>query len=419
MEDNHFTFLGYREYRLRRGPRADRLVPVPRSGLGIMRPRAGRKPKPIVLTGEMRAFARSTEPLIITKANSVATVHRSTYLDYVGIKTFDANGRVTGERSASSACGPRRPTARAPHEIPVLRHKVQRVIDHFRLNPSSHDHKALVHALETFPRDELFQATIPDLVRMVRGIVNLYERAQVRLFVRRDPFRRFYSCLVYVPRDRYNTQARERIEKLALEAFGGVAIESQVTLSESVLARLHMLVRTPTGAEYGADAVELERRITETVRTWQDQLKDALLDVHGEAEALRLNRVWSDAFPAAYQEDTPFDVAVDDIDSLETRRRPPWRPAHGPVPARRPAAAQGAVQAAAQGPSDPDLRRAAHDREPRPQADQRAAVRSRNRDGLLLDPGLRARAPPRRQHRPGERRPPLQATFAKVWTRRG
>jgi glutamate dehydrogenase len=316
MEDNHFTFLGYREYRLRRGPREDRLVPVPRSSLGIMRPRAGRKPKPVVLAGEVRTFARSTEPLIITKANSIATVHRSTYLDYVGIKTFDAKGRVSGERRflglwTSSAY------SKSPNEIPVLRHKIQRVIDHFRLNPASHDHKALVHALETFPRDELFQATIPDLVRMVRGIVNLYERAQVRLFVRRDPFGRFYSCLVYVPRDRYNTQARERIEKLALEAFGGVAIESQVTLSESVLARLHMLVRTPTGADDGADAVELERRITETVRTWQDQLKDALLDVHGEAEALRLNRVWSDAFPAAYQEDAPFDVAVDDIDSLE------------------------------------------------------------------------------------------------------
>jgi glutamate dehydrogenase len=135
----------------------------------------------------------------------------------------------------------------------------------------------------------------------VRGIVNLYERAQVRLFVRRDPFRRFYSCLVYVPRERYNTQARQRIERLALDAFGGTAIESQVTLSESVLARLHMLVRTPAGDDQGVDAVELERRITETVRTWQDLLKDALLDARGEAEALRLSRDWADAFPAAYQ----------------------------------------------------------------------------------------------------------------------
>ncbi len=316
MEDNHFTFLGYREYRLKRGPRQDRLVPVSRSGLGIMRAKAARKPKPIVLTGEVRAFARSAETLIITKANAIATVHRSTYLDYIGVKTYDAAGSVTGERRfiglwTSTAY------SRSPGEIPVLRHKVQRVVDHFGLKPTSHDHKALVHALETFPRDELFQATIPDLVRIVRGIVNLYERAQVRLFVRRDVFRRFYSCLVYVPRDRYNTQARERIEKLALEAFGGLAIESQVTLSESVLARLHMLVRTPTDSNAGVDAVELERRITETVRTWQDQLKDSLLDARGEAEALRLHRAWGEAFPAAYQEDTTLEVAVGDIAALE------------------------------------------------------------------------------------------------------
>ncbi len=316
MEGDHFTFLGYREYRLQRGPRQDRLVPVPRSGLGILRPRAGHKAKTIVLSGEIREFARSRDPLIITKANSVATVHRSTYLDYVGVKTFDAKGNVTGERRflglwTSSAY------SHGPSEIPVLRHKVQRVIDHFHLKPSSHDHKALVHALDTFPRDELFQATLPDLIRIVRGIVNLYERAQVRLFVRRDPFRRFYSCLIYVPRDRYNTQARKRIEKLSLEAFGGVAIESQVTLSESVLARLHLLVRTPPGADQGVEAVELERSIAETVRTWQDQLKDALLDARGEAEALQLFRTWGDAFPAAYQEDMPFEAAVDDIALLE------------------------------------------------------------------------------------------------------
>ena len=131
MEDNHFTFLGYREYRLRRGPRRDRLVPVPRSGLGIMRPRAARKPKTIVLTGDVRTFARSAEPLIITKANSIATVHRSTYLDYIGVKTYDAAGNVTGERRfiglwTSSAY------SRSPGEIPVLRHKIQRVVGHFR-----------------------------------------------------------------------------------------------------------------------------------------------------------------------------------------------------------------------------------------------------------------------------------------------
>ncbi len=316
MEDNHFTFLGYREYRLRRGARRDMLVPIAKSGLGVMRPNRRHRLRSIALTGDIRAFARSAEPLIITKANSIATVHRATYLDYVGIKAFDAAGRVTGERRfiglwTSSAY------SKSPHEIPVLRLKVQRVIDHFGLKPSSHDSKAVAHALETFPRDELFQATIPDLVRIIRGVVNLYERAQVRLFVRRDVFRRFYSCLVFVPRDRYNTQARERIEALAREAFGGLEIESQIQLSESALARLHMLVRTPTDADPGIDAVELERRITDTVRTWQDQLKDALLDAHGEAEALRLFRAWGQAFPAAYQEDSSLDGAVGDIACLE------------------------------------------------------------------------------------------------------
>ncbi|HEY7739211.1 MAG TPA: NAD-glutamate dehydrogenase [Steroidobacteraceae bacterium] len=316
MEDKHFTFLGYREYRLRRGPRRDLLQPVAGSGLGLMRAGRRGRPRSIPLTGEVRDFARSPEPLIITKANSTSTVHRSTYLDYVGFKTFDARGAVTGERRfiglwTSSAY------SRTPHEIPVLRHKVQRVIDHFALPPASHDNKALVHALETFPRDELFQATVPDLVRIVRGVVNLYERSQVRLFVRRDVFRRFYSCLVYVPRDRYNTQARQRIETLAREAFGGHAIESQVQLSESALARLHLLVRTPPQRDAGLDAVELERRITEAVRTWQDRLKDALTEAHGEAEAIRLDRTWGPAFPASYQEDTPFEAAVGDIACLE------------------------------------------------------------------------------------------------------
>ena len=122
-------------------------------------------------------------------------------MDTVGVKRFDAAGQVIGARMfvgllTSVAY------SRSPRGIPVLRHKIQRVMANSGLPPTSHGGKALLHILETFPRDELFQATVPDLVRIVRGIVNLYERAQVRLFVRRDPFRRFYSCLVYVPRDR-------------------------------------------------------------------------------------------------------------------------------------------------------------------------------------------------------------------------
>ncbi len=188
--DNHFTFLGYREYRLERGASTDRLVAVPRTGLGLLSTGPGRpRPRITELRGEVRERAREPALLVVTKANSVSTIHRATYLDYVGIKTFDARGRVTGERrfiglftSATYSANPR--------SIPLLRHKVQRVIDHFGISPVSHDGKALMHVLETHPRDELFQSSVAELVDSFRGIVNLYERRRVRLLLRRDP----YAC---------------------------------------------------------------------------------------------------------------------------------------------------------------------------------------------------------------------------------
>jgi glutamate dehydrogenase len=244
MVASHFTFLGYRRYRLRRGARQDLLVPQAQSGLGILRAsRPGvATPSPTALTGALRREARAARAVLVTKANSRATVHRGSYLDYVGVRTFDARGRVTGEHRflglwTSSAY------ESSPRSIPMLKDKIEAVVGTFNAAAGSHDAKALVHVLETYPRDELFQATVGELVRNVRGIVNLYERAQVRLLARRDPFDRFYSCLVYVPRDRYDSRVRARIEAVLLEEFGGQAVETQVLLSESTLARLYVVVR--------------------------------------------------------------------------------------------------------------------------------------------------------------------------------
>ena len=186
------------------------------------------------------------------------------------------------------------------------------------MSPTSHDGKAVLHVLETYPRDELFQTSIQDLVRIVRGIVNLYERQQVRLFVRRDAFRRFYSCLVYVPRDRYNTQVRQRIEAIVREDFHGAAIESQVQLSDSVLARLHLLVRTDPHDQHRADIARIEERITAAVRTWADGFKDALLARYDEARALQLFTRYASRFSPAYQDDTSAQLAVDDLTVLES-----------------------------------------------------------------------------------------------------
>ena len=245
MEGRHFVFLGYRHYRLQRGRSEDHLVPERASGLGILArtPHDKRRTTATVLRGEVRARAREPELLILTKANATATVHRGELLDYVGVKTFDRRGRVNGEHRF---LGLWTSTAyhSSPRDIPVLRHKVDRVIEHFGLDPASHDGKEVLNVLETYPRDELFQAHVPDLIRIVRGVVNLYERRTVRLLVRRDPYHRFYSCLVYVPRDRYNTEVRERIEAIAREGFGGTGVESQAQISGASHARVHVVVRT-------------------------------------------------------------------------------------------------------------------------------------------------------------------------------
>ena len=326
MVEDHFTFLGYREYELIHGEDADRLQALPDTGLGILR-----RPPPKETTGakllagrEIRRQARSRDLLIITKANSRSTVHRSSYLDYIGVKRFDAEGRVNGEQRflglwTSAAYN------RNPREIPLLRDKLRRVVANSGLRPDSHGGKALTHILDTYPRDELFQNTLAELVRISIGIYSLQERQRTKLFVRRDAFRRFFSCLVFVPRDRYNTQVREHIQDILLEAFDGVGIESTVEMSESSLARVHFIVRTPQGTVPRVQVGAVERRIAEAVRTWADVLRKELVERFGEEEGLALLHEYAEVFPAAYVEDVTPREATFDIERLEAIKSDPRR----------------------------------------------------------------------------------------------
>ncbi|HXZ58934.1 MAG TPA: NAD-glutamate dehydrogenase [Steroidobacteraceae bacterium] len=324
MESRHFVFLGYRHYRLERGRSEDRLVPDVLSSLGVLargRGKGARAPA-TVLRGDMRARARDPELLIVTKANSIATVHRAEYLDYVGVKTFDRRGLVDGEHrflglwTSTAYHG-------SPREIPVLRRKVERVIEHFGLDPASHDGKEVLNVLETYPRDELFQANVPDLIRIVRGVVNLYERRTVRLLVRRDPYHRFYSCLVYVPRDRYNTEVRQRIERVASEGFAGTSVESSAQISGASHARVHVVVRTDPSRHHKPDFAAIEQRIAAAALTWSDRLREVLTRERGEAAGLSLLARYARAFPLAYQDDVAPESVLDDLADLETLRGEP------------------------------------------------------------------------------------------------
>src|ERR671915_308876 len=262
-DEGHFTFLGYREYELVSQRGQDRLRAVADSGLGILR--AGAAKAGSKLSPRARELAREKRVLTLTTANSRATVHRPSYLDYIGVKRFDDAGEVVGERRFLGLYTTAAYKAH-PREVPVVRRKVEAVMAHAALPPGSHAEKALMEILETYPRDELFQIPTDRLYEIAIGILGLGERQRVRLFVRRDEYERFLSCLVFVPRDRFHTRNRERIGEILRETFDAESVDHELRLSESVLARIHYIVRTGRTELDDYDIDKIEARIVEATR---------------------------------------------------------------------------------------------------------------------------------------------------------
>jgi glutamate dehydrogenase len=314
LADDHFTFLGYREYEFVVDGDGAGLEAVPGSGLGILRgdPRSSFKR----LGSEAVELATAPHILVLTKANSRSNVHRPAYLDYVGVKRFGKHGEVVGERrflglytSAAYKSSVR--------DTPFLRNKVQRVLSRAGFPPASHDRKALLEILESYRRDSLFQMASDELFEIAMGILGLGERQRVRLFVRTDALDRFVECLVTIPRDRFNTENRERVGRILIESFGGSHLDWTLQLSESVLARVLYVIHTPDGPPSSFDVREIEARLAEATRAWTDDLRTALVQEHGEDRGLKLHRRYDRAFPPAYRSDWPARYAISDIEQIE------------------------------------------------------------------------------------------------------
>ena len=339
MEGAHFVFLGYRYLRLERGRSTDLLVADRRSGLGILRAGSTVAAADETLQGELRDAMRSSKPLIITKSPCRSTVHRAGHLDHLAVKDFDARGRVRGEHRFLGLW-----TATAyfasPGEIPVVRRKVAEVIERFGLDPRSHDGKAVLAVLETWPRDELFQSSPAELVEFVRGVVNLYDRQTTRLMVRHDALGRFWSCMVFVPRDRYTTEARLRIEHILLKYLAGESLESQVQIALSNHARVHVTVRGGVTTLARNRLQELETAIAESVATWADHLGFALQRNLPAAEAARLAARHAQRFPANYQSEVAPQDALFDIEAMEALTA---RPDESQLRLHRPTGAAGQI----------------------------------------------------------------------------
>ncbi|KAI3596527.1 NAD-specific glutamate dehydrogenase, large form [Cupriavidus necator H850] len=318
MMDDHFTFLGQRDYQLVSQDGRYFLRGVPGSGAGILR-ESLREPDTEDLTllpAAATAIIEGASPIFLTKANSRATVHRPGYLDYVGVKLLDDKGQLFGERrfvGLYTSTAYMAPIA----EIPLVRLKCANILARAGFLAKGHLYKSMVTILEQYPRDELFQATEDELFDITTGILRLQEHQRTRLFVRRDRFDRFVSCLVFVPRDKYNTDLRQKIQKLLTAAFHGTSCEFTPLLSESPLARIQLTVRGEPGTMPHVDTRELEARIVHASRRWQDDLAEALHESHGEEQGNRLLQRYGGSFPAGYREDYPARTAVRDIELME------------------------------------------------------------------------------------------------------
>ena len=314
LADGHFTFLGYREYDLQTGPAGMSLTAVPGTGHGILRHDRVGEGSFALLPEEVKARALEPQRLIVTKANSRSTVHRPSYLDYVAVKRLSPAGEVVGEYRFLGLY-----THAAFSEsikgIPVLRRKLADVLELSGMAADSHDGKEVAEVLDFYPREELFMTSVSDLATITAGVHMLRERRQTRLFLRKDVYGRYVSCLVYLPRDRYTTQVRLRAQEILQRAFGAVSqVDYSVQVGESAVARLHLVVRAERGRQLpDADPGELERAVAAAVRSWDDDVYDEAIAAFGPQRARKLLNQIGGAIPETYKTDVPPSAAVTDF----------------------------------------------------------------------------------------------------------
>lgn len=317
IADDNFTFLGYREYEVADADGERVLRSIEGSGLGILQ-----RQERSVAPRSLRSLAASdlphsgaTDTIILTKTNARSHVHRAGYMDYIGVLKFDASGRAVAEQRFLGLFSSNAFMAR-PQDVPLVRHKVEAVLVRSGLKRDSYSGKSLRHILESLPREELFQSSEDELFATAMGILELRQRARTRLFVRRDRYGRFFTCLVFVPRDRFNTSVRERIETLLGTALHAEQSDSSVQVGEAALARLNIVVRPKIGDHPVYDLVALEQAVAGVVRNWHDEVRDALVRTRGDHQGVVLANRYAKSLPAGYVEDVSPAVAAEDVHQL-------------------------------------------------------------------------------------------------------
>jgi len=319
LRDN-FIFLGSCLYVLNRSGDGCPLEPIAHTGLGLLQ--EGRSLAHIrklsELPKEAESLLLSDEPIIIARTNYQSTVHRPAFCHVVFKKIFNKKGEVIGVCRfiglfTSAAYHS------SPSTIPFVRGKVAAVIKQSGLTPQSHDGKSLNNILDTLPRHDLFETSVQELFDLAMGIMYLQERQRIRLFLRKDAFGRFYSCLVFVPRERFNSVLRQKMQDILMKELDGNDATFETRFSESVLARIHFTIRIESDIEKGpVDVDALQQLLIEVARNWDDELREALVDKYGEENGLACYTRFGAGFPASFRETFLARAAVIDVEHMLT-----------------------------------------------------------------------------------------------------
>lgn len=319
MLDNHFTFLGYEEYRVKKFKQGAVIELQKKSLKGISRFKSNLKTR-----ARLSSLPKGIGDLIVkkqicnfAKSNSRSKVHRPAYYDYIIIKEFDESGNVAIEHRflglyTSSVY------YRAALDIPLVRKKVNAVLDQSGFAPNGHSIKDLLQVINVFPRDELFQISKDQLFNTAIEITQIQETRTSKLFIRKDSYGNIFSCLVYIPRDSYNTKVQLNIQEFLEENLEGEEVEFNTYFSESTLVRIHFVLRVPDIQKVRYNLAELEARLVQLVRPWEDYFLTALQESHADPVANKLYGVYSDCFSSAYKEAYSATEAVKDIARIET-----------------------------------------------------------------------------------------------------
>ncbi|SMF40002.1 glutamate dehydrogenase (NAD) [Alteromonadaceae bacterium Bs31] len=319
LRHKHFVFLGYREYDLLEQQDGQALAEQIETRRGVFRRISTEKVliKRSSFSEGMRSFYDSDDSICFSKAATHSSVHRSSYPDYVVIKKFNDKGEVSGEVRFLGLFT-YEVFALSPFEIPIFRKKVNAIVEHSGIDPRSHDGKALWRTIENYPRAELMLTDVATLKNNILSIVDINERHIVRLISREDPFGNFVTCNVFIPKDVYSTGIRQKVQNILSSALNSSDLDFNTFFSESNLVRAQFVFKVELTQQLDIDWSELEQRISEETKNWDDNLLRSLVEALGESTGVSYYNAYKNGFTQSYQEHFDARYAVQDIQLLES-----------------------------------------------------------------------------------------------------